>query len=96
MSVCKCVYAWEGEAEQGKGVGVEMAPHMLVFKLLSFTHRHKVISFLATVGYKAFLNVIQRGCEGLRLVCGLQGLLQEVLYQRREEIDSRTSGEQWR
>lgn len=99
LCMCLCVsVCMRGREKRNKGRGWGSKWHRICSFSNSFLlpHRHKVISFLATVGYKAFLNVIQRGCEGLRLVCGLQGLLQEVLYQRREEIDSRTSGEQWR
>lgn len=99
LCMCLCVsVCMRGREKRNKGRGWGLKWHRICSFSNSFLlpHRHQVISFLATVGYKAFLNVIQRGCEGLRLVCGLQGLLQEVLYQRREEIDSRTSGEQWR
>lgn len=99
LCMCLCVsVCMRGREKRNKGRGWGSKWHRICSFSNSFLlpHRHQVISFLATVGYKAFLNVIQRGCEGLRLVCGLQGLLQEVLYQRREEIDSRTSGEQWR
>lgn len=42
-------------------------------------------------------NEGQTECEGLRLVCRLAGgFLQEAPYQRRTEIDSGTSWEQWR
>lgn len=73
-----------------------MAPYILIFQLLSFSPTTPK-SFLSwqLPAKELFLNDKQRGYEGLRLVYKLRGLLQEVLYQRWEEIDSQTSWEQW-
>lgn len=72
-----------------------MAPYILIFQLLSLTPT-TAKSFLSwqLPAKELYLNEKQRGCKGLRLVCSLQGLLQEVLHHRWEEIDSQTSREQ--
>lgn len=64
LCMCLCVsVCMRGREKRNKGRGWGSKWHRICSFSNSFLlpHRHQVISFLATVGYKAFLNVIQRG-----------------------------------